>query len=210
VPTFTLPANPRTITPDNNIRVFGFAFSTGINRVIKKVGIYAQTTTDHSIGVWDFSATPPRLLWQKQISLSDPYILDQGYRWYDTPDILLRGELPPSILSRYVIGTTWAGEPIPAQLDPAYGIATINILNFSLDNTARIASGSPRPSSHLTDLNAYPPAGTSGTDEKGYYTVNMQLSDCVPESLLFPQKTLYGSALMQAPAAGTLTRIRPA
>ena len=186
VPTFTLPANPNTFTLDNTIRVFGFAFNTAINRVIKKVGIYAQTTTDHSIGVWDFSVTPPLLLWQKQISLSDPYILDQGFRWYDAPDILLQGvpEYSPGYMdygSRYVIATTWSGpDPIPAQLNSTVGNPTVGIPSFSLNNTARIISGNPLPSSHLTDLNAFTPTGTSGFDNKGYYTVNMQLSDCIP------------------------------
>jgi hypothetical protein len=175
-PVFTLPANPNTVTPDTSVRVLGFHFTTLIDRVLKKVGVYAQTTTDHSIGLWEFSPDliTRLLLWQKQIPLSDPYILEQGFRWYDVPDLTLTAG------KDYVIATTWSSDPIVCQLNSVVGLPTVNISSFSLDASARIASGDPRPSSHLTDLNAYPPTGTSGFDDKGYYTVNMQLSDCVP------------------------------
>jgi len=164
-PVFTLPSSPNTITPGSSIRVFGYNFTTSLARTIKSVGIYSQTSTDHNIGIWDFTAAPV-LLYQQQILKSVPCNLYQSFCWVNIPDLLL------STTKNYAIAATWgSSEPIPAQLIPSD--IQLNVSQFSLNDTARIVPGDPLPSSYLADLTSFPPDGTSVTDNKGYYSVNL-------------------------------------
>ena len=188
-PAFTLPNSPNTITPDNNIRVFGYQFVTAIDRQVKSVGIYSQSATDHTIGIWDFSLPTPSLVYQQQVPVSNGCNLYQSFCWVDIPST-------PLIASRdYVIAATWGErEPIPAQLNPIVGDAVINVPNFTLGNTARISSGQSLPPTFLVDLTPYVPTGTSGTDNKGYYTVNLSF-DAAPSTSQVPAPLpLFGAA----------------
>jgi hypothetical protein len=189
-PVFTLPNSPNTITPDSTIRVFGYHFTTSIDRQVKSVGVYSQTTTDHTIGIWDFSLPTPSLVYQQQIPAANGCSLYESFCWVNIPSTTLNAS------KDYVIAATWgAGEPFPAQLNPTVGDATINVANFSLDNTARIVSGQPLPPTFLVDLTPYVPAGTSGTDNKGYYTVNLSFDAFSPSTSEVPAPLpLFGAA----------------
>ena len=188
-PAFTLPNSPNTITPDNNIRVFGYHFVTSIDRQVKSVGIYSQSATDHTIGIWDFSLPTPSLVYQQQVPVADGCNLYQSFCWVNIPSTTL------SASKDYVIAATWGSrEPVPAQLGPSAGDATINITDFSLGITARIASGQPLPPSFLVDLTPYVPAGTSGTDDKGYYSVNLSFDPAPSTSQVPAPLPLFGAA----------------
>jgi hypothetical protein len=186
-PAFTLPSSPNTITPGSNIRVFGYNFSTSLARTIKSVGIYSQTSNDHTIGIWDFTAAPV-LLYQQQVPKSDPCNLYQSFCWVNIPDLLL------STTKNYAIAATWgSSEPIPAQVSP--GDIQLNVSQFFLNDTARIVPGDPLPPSYLVDLTSYPPGGTSITDNKGYYSVNLAFeSYSLPPSQVPAPLPLFGAA----------------
>jgi hypothetical protein len=185
-PVFTLPNPPNTITPGSSIRVFGFNFTTSLARTIKSVGIYSQTSSDHTIGIWDFTAAPV-LLYQQQVPKSDPCNLYQSFCWVNIPDLLL------STTKNYAIAATWgSGEPVPAQVSP--GDIQVNVSQFSLNDTARIVPGDPLPSSYLVDLTSYPPTGISNIDNKGYYSVNLSF-DAAPSTSQVPAPLpLFGAA----------------
>ena len=187
-PAFTLPNSPNTITPDSTVRVFGYHFITSIDRQVKSVGIYSQTATDHTIGIWDFSLPTPSLVYQQPVLAANGCNLYQSFCWVDIPSTTL------SASKDYVIAATWgASEPIPAQLGPSAGDATINIADFSLGITA-VTINPPLPPSFLVDLTPYVPAGTSGTDDKGYYTVNLSF-DAAPSTSQVPAPLpLFGAA----------------
>jgi len=171
-PVFTLPNSPNTITPGSSIDVFGYNFTTSLARTIKSVGIYSQTTRDHTIGIWDFSAAPV-LLYQTQILKSNPCNLYQSFCWVSIPD------LPLSTTKNYAIAATWgSSEPVPAQLTPSD--IQLNVSQFSLNDTATTLIGDPLPPSYLVDLSTYPPDGTSVTDNKGYYSVNLSFDTYSP------------------------------
>jgi hypothetical protein len=187
-PVFTLPSSPNTITPDSSIRVFGYNFTTSLARTIKSVGIYSQTSTDHNIGIWDFTAAPV-LLYQQQVLKSDPCNLYQSFCWVNIPDISL------STSKNYAIAATWgSSEPVPAQVSPSDIL--INVSQFSLNDTARIIPGDPLPLSYLADLTAYPPIGISNIDNKGYYSVNLSFDSysSPPSSQVPAPLPLFGAA----------------
>jgi hypothetical protein len=179
-PAFTLPNPPNTITPDSTIRVFGFHFTTTIDRQVKSVGIYSPTATDHTFGIWDFSLPTPSLVYQQQVPVADGCNLYESFCWVNIPTTTL------SASKDYVIAATWgASEPFPAQLNSTVGNPTVNIASFSLDNTARIVAGQSLPPTFLVDLTPYVPTGTSGFDNKGYYTVNLSF-DAAPSTSQVP------------------------
>ena len=188
-PAFTLPSTPNKITPDSTIRVFGYHFTTTIDRQVKSVGIFSPTSTDHTIGIWDFSLPTPSLVYQQQVRAADGCNLYQSFCWVNTPSTAL------SASKDYVIAATWgASEPFPAQLNSTVGLPTVNVTNFSLDNSARIASGQPLPPSFLVDLASYAPTGTSSFDDKGYYTVNLSFDTFSPPSQVPAPLPLLGAA----------------
>jgi len=197
-PVFTLPSSPNTITPGSSIRVFGYNFTTSLARTIKSVGVYSQTSTDHNIGIWDFTASPV-LLYQQQVLKSDPCNLYQSFCWVNIPDLLL------STTKNYAIAATWgSSEPVPAQVSPSDIL--LNVSQFSLDDTARIVPGDPLPSSYLADLTSYPPTGISNVDNKGYYSVNLSFDSysSSPSSGVPAPLPLFGAAA----AFGMSRRIR--
>jgi hypothetical protein len=188
-PAFTLPSTPNTIALDSTIRVFGFHFTTTIDRQVKSVGIYSPTATDHTFGIWDFSLPTPSLVYQQQVPVADGCNLYQSYCWVNIPTTNL------SASKDYVIASTWgASEPFPFQLNSTVGNPTVNVANFSLDNTARIAGGQPLPPTFLVDLTPYVPTGVSSFDNKGYYTVNLSF-DAAPSTSQVPAPLpLFGAA----------------
>jgi len=117
------------------------------------------------------------LIWQKQIPTTEPYTQIEAFRWYDTPELHLLANRD------YVIATTWGeSEPVPAALIPAQ--VNLNMESISFNSSARrTVPPDSLPTSFLTDLTAFAPTGTSNSSDKGYYTVNIQLSDCAPKPL---------------------------
>jgi hypothetical protein len=188
-PAFTLPSTPNIITPtDSIIRVLGYHFTTTIDRQVKSVGIFSPTSTDHTIGIWDFSLPTPSLVYQQQVRAADGCNLYQSFCWVNTPSTAL------SASKDYVIAATWGQEDLPARLNSVVGLPTVNVANFSLDNSARIASGQPLPPSFLVDLASYAPTGTSSFDDKGYYTVNLSFDTFSPPSQVPAPLPLLGAA----------------
>jgi hypothetical protein len=189
-PVFTLPNPPNALTVDSTIRVFGFHFTTSIDRQVRSVGIYSPTATDHTIGIWDFSLPTPSLIYQQQVPVANGCNLYESYCWVNIPSTNL------SASKDYVIASTWgASEPFPFQLNTTVGIPTVNVASFSLDNTARIVSGQPLPPTFLVDLTPYVPTGTSGFDDKGYYTVNLSFDTFSPSPSQVPAPLpLFGAA----------------
>jgi len=183
-PVFTLPNPPNTITPDSTIRVLGYQFVTTIDRQVKSVGIYQQSLTDHTVGIWEFPplGASPILLNQLQIlapAFNEGCNLYQSFCWVNFPTTNL------SASKNYAIATTWgAGESLPAKLNPTDGIATINVTGFSLNNTA-LTIDPPLPPTFLVDLTPYVPTDTAPADNKGYYAVNLSF-DAAPSTSQVP------------------------
>jgi hypothetical protein len=205
-PVFTLPNPPNTITPDSTIRVFGYQFVTTIDRQVKSVGIYSPTATGHTVGIWEFPplGASPILLNQLQVPAGNSCNLYQSFCWVNFPTTNL------SASKNYAIAATWgASEPIPAQLNPTVGDATINVANFSLNNTA-VTINPPLPSTYLVDLTPYVPAGTSGTDNKGYYTVNLSFDSAPSTSQVPAPLPLFGAAAAFGMSRKIRNRIRAA
>jgi hypothetical protein len=185
IPSFSfITTPPSSINVD--LGVYGYHFETEIDRPIKSIGIYKNSSTDHTVGLWDFSGASPVLLWQQQILSTDPCQQNGLYCWFNVSDKALTAN------KDYVIAATWGnGDAAPAQVSPSNLTA---VPNFKLGNTAASPLNNA-PSSYLVDLTGFPPTDYVGGDDKGYYVANLSFTSFTSDPSQVPAPLpLFGAA----------------
>jgi len=168
---FTLSTPVKTITPpsDSKVRVYGYGFYTKLRFRLSEVGIFATSTLDHTVGLWDTTGSTPKLVWQRQILANEPYYyISNSYRWYNVPYGPI---LDPA--KYYTLALTWGNEPIPARLAEDYFYPLIFGMSYNLN---RSKTSGVLPSSLLTDLTPYCPTAYVRADTVAYIGVNFSVS----------------------------------
>lgn len=111
-------------SPSVGIITMGNVFTLQESRPLQGVGIWAANTTDHSVGIWDYTnVLAPVLVWSTNILGGDNGVVDNFYRWFAISNGPMLTQNVP-----YIIAATWIGDAPVLAGDSVLGFRELSLI----------------------------------------------------------------------------------